>query len=283
MIRILVDSASDIPASNEDNIFVVPLSVQLNGNDYIDGVNLSHNQFYELLKSTEEFPKTSQPSPQAYLNFFEQVKESKDELICILLSSGVSGTFQSGCLAKEIVDYDQIYLVDSLTGAYGVKLLVLEAQKLIQEGKSAKEIVEALENLKQKITIYLSVDTLEYLSKGGRLDKTAAFIGGIAKLKPVITVTREGKIGVLNKTIGTNRAINAIIDLAHQLEIDEEYPIYTIHTLGDKNVAKLETKLAEQGYIINEREQLGPVVGSHLGSEAFGIIFVAKNPDQIPM
>jgi len=283
MIRILVDSASDIPASNEDNIFVVPLSVQLNGNDYIDGVNLSHNQFYELLKSTEEFPKTSQPSPQAYLNFFEQVKESKDELICILLSSGVSGTFQSGCLAKEIVDYDQIYLVDSLTGAYGVKLLVLEAQKLIQEGKSAKEIVEALENLKQKITIYLSVDTLEYLSKGGRLDKTAAFIGGIAKLKPAITVTREGKIGVLNKTIGTNRAINAIIDLAHQLEIDEEYPIYTIHTLGDKNVAKLETKLAEQGYIINEREQLGPVVGSHLGSEAFGIIFVAKNPDQIPM
>ena len=177
MIRILVDSASDIPASNEDNIFVVPLSVQLNGNDYIDGVNLSHNQFYELLKSTEEFPKTSQPSPQAYLNFFEEVKKSKDELICILLSSGVSGTFQSGCLAKEIVDYDKIYLVDSLTGAYGVKLLVLEAQKLIQEGKSAKEIVEALEILKQKITIYLSVDTLEYLSKGGRLDKTAAFIG----------------------------------------------------------------------------------------------------------
>lgn len=283
MIRILVDSASDIPASNEDNIFVVPLSVQLNGNDYIDGVNLSHNQFYELLKSTEEFPKTSQPSPQAYLNFFEQVKESKDELICILLSSGVSGTFQSGCLAKEIVDYDQIYLVDSLTGAYGVKLLVLEAQRLIQEGKSAKEIVEALENLKQKITIYLSVDTLEYLSKGGRLDKTAAFIGGIAKLKPVITVTREGKIGVLNKTIGTNRAINAIIDLAHQLEVDSAYPLYTIHTLGDKNVEKLETKLAEQGYIINEREQLGPVVGSHLGPEAFGIIFVAKNPDQIPM
>ena len=283
MIRILVDSASDIPASNEDNIFVVPLSVQLNGNDYIDGVNLSHNQFYELLKSTEEFPKTSQPSPQAYLNFFEEVKKSKDELICILLSSGVSGTFQSGCLAKEIVDYDKIYLVDSLTGAYGVKLLVLEAQKLIQEGKSAKEIVEALEILKQKITIYLSVDTLEYLSKGGRLDKTAAFIGGIAKLKPVITVTREGKIGVLSKTIGTNSAINAIIDLAHQLEVDSAYPLYTIHTLGDKNVAKLEAKLAEQGYIVSEREQLGPVVGSHVGPEAFGIIFVAKKPDQIPM
>ncbi len=283
MIRILVDSASDIPSSNNENILVVPLSIHLNGRDYIDGVNLSHDQFYELLTSSSEFPKTSQPSPQAYLDIFEKVKESKDELICILLSSGVSGTYQSGCLAKEIVDYDSIYVVDSLTGAYGVKLLVLEAQKMIQEGKSAKEIVEALEDLKRKTAIYLSVDTLEYLTKGGRLDKTAAFIGGIAKLKPVITVTRDGKIGVLSKTIGTNRAINAITDLIQQLEVDENYPLYTIHTLGDKNVAKLETKLAEQGYTVTEREQLGPVVGSHVGPEAFGVIFIAKNADKIPM
>ena len=91
------------------------------------------------------------------------------------------------------------------------------------------------------------------------------------------------EVVVNDKAIGTNRAINAIIDLAHQLAVDSAYPLYTIHTLGDKNVAKLEAKLAEQGYIVSEREQLGPVVGSHVGPEAFGIIFVAKNPDQIPM
>ncbi|MBQ7888518.1 MAG: DegV family protein [Erysipelotrichaceae bacterium] len=175
----------------------------------------------------------------------EKVKADNDECICITLSSGVSGAYQSACLAKS-----KIHVVDSLTGAYGVKLLVLEAQRMIKEGKTTEEIVESLEDLKKRTTILLSVDTLEYLYKGGRLDKTSAIIGGIAKIKPIITVTREGKIGVITKAIGINHAMNTIADLVEQIQPDTNYPVYSIYTLGTKNVEKLENKLTENGHII---------------------------------
>jgi DegV family protein with EDD domain len=207
----------------------------------------------------------------------------EDELICIMLSSGVSGTYQSACLAKSIVDNDNIYVVDSLTGAYGVKILADEAKKMIEQGKTAAEIVEKLEEMKHHICVYLSVDTLDYLYKGGRLDKTAAFIGNIAKLKPLITVTREGTIGVVSKAIGLNRTIQSMIDVINSIEVDPNYPLYTIQTVGEKNITKLEQKLADANLKVEYRKQLGPVVGSHVGPETFGVIFFGKNLDKIPM
>lgn len=276
MIRLLVDSASDISVQNLENIMVVPLSVNINNNVYLDGVELGHDEFYEMLTETNDFPKTSQPSPQAFVDEFEKVKEAGDELICILLSSGVSGTYQSACLAKSIVEYDKIHVVDSLTGAYGVKLLVLEAQRCIEKGMSALEIVEKLEDLRKRVQVILSVDTLEYLYKGGRLDKKSAVIGSIAKVKPVIEVNKEGKIGVLGKTIGMVKAMNKIVDVINDKQVDKNYPVYTIYTKGTKNVEKLESKMNAAGVSISERVQLGPVVGTHLGPEAFGTIFITK-------
>ena len=282
MIRILVDSASDISYTNSENILVVPLSVNIGGKSYIDGVELGHDQFYEMLVSSPDFPKTSQPSPQSFVDAYNQL-QPEDELICIMLSSGVSGTYQSACLAKSIVDNDNIYVIDSLTGAYGVKILVDEAKKMIEQGKTASEIVEKLEEMKHHICVYLSVDTLDYLYKGGRLDKKAALIGNIAKLKPLITVTREGTIGVVSKAIGLNRTIQAMIDVMNEIEVDTNYPLYTIQTVGEKNITKLEQKLADANLKVECRELLGPVVGSHVGPETFGVIFFGKNLDKIPM
>ena len=282
MIRILVDSASDISYKNSENILVVPLQINIGGKNYIDGVELGHNQFYELLVSSPDFPKTSQPSPQSFVDAYNTL-QPEDELICIMLSSGVSGTYQSACLAKSIVDNDNIYVVDSLTGAYGVKLLVDEAKKMIEQGKTAAEIVERLEVLKHHVCVYLSVDTLDFLYKGGRLDKTAALIGNIAKVKPLICVTREGTIGVVSKAIGLNRTIQAMIDVMNTIEVDTDYPLYTIQTVGEKNITKLEQKLADANLKVECRELLGPVVGSHVGPEMFGVIFIGKNLDKIPM
>lgn len=276
MIRLLVDSASDISINNTDNIKVVPLSVTINDKTYLDGYELGHDEFYEMLTSSETFPKTSQPAPQAYVEAFEEAKETGDTLLCILLSSGVSGTYQSALLAKNIVDYDKIYLVDSLTGAYGVKLLVDEAEKMIKEGKTIEEIVEQLEDLKRRTRVYLSVDTLDYLCRGGRLDKKSAVIGNIVKIKPIITVTREGTIGVVGKAVGMVRAMGNIIDIINEEEVDKNYAFYTIYTAGTTNVEKLEKKISNNGTSITERVQLGPVVGTHLGPEAFGVIYITK-------
>lgn len=276
MIRILVDSASDILNQNADNVIVVPLSVNINNQVYLDGVDLGYSEFYEMLPNVEEFPKTSQPTPQAFVDAFKKVKESGDELLCINVSSGVSGTYQSALLAKSIVDYDKIHVFDSLTATCGVKLLVKEAQRCIEKGLSIEEIIEKLESLKKRIQILLSVDTLEYLSKGGRLDKTAAIIGEMAKLKPIIELNREGKIGIVAKTIGKVRAMNKMIDLINEKGVDNNYPVYSISTSGTKNLEKLEGKLSASGHSCDERVQLGPVIGSHIGPEAFGVVFVMK-------
>ena len=276
MIRLLVDSASDILKDNTDNNAVEPLSVNINNHVYLDGVDLGRDEFYDMLTKVEEFPKTSQPAPQSFVEEFEKVKEAGDEMICILLSSGISGTYQSAVLAKSIVEYDKIYIVDSLTAVYGEKLLVLEAQRGIEAGLSAQEIVERLESLKKRVQIFLSVDTLEYLYKGGRLDKTSAIIGGIAKVKPIIELNREGKINVVSKAIGMVRAMNTIVDLIKDKQVDTDYPLYTIYTSGNKNIEKLENKLNSNDIDYLQRVQLGPVIGTHVGPEAFGVVFVTK-------
>ena len=276
MIRIVVDSASDVPYNNSENIAVVPLSVTINGKTYLDGYELGHNEFYDMLTKTEAFPKTSQPSPEDFTKVFETAKKDGDEIICILLSSGVSGTYQSACLAKNLVDYEGIHVIDSLTGAYGVYLLVQEAQKLIKENYSAKEIAVRIEELKSRVMVFLSVDTLEYLYRGGRLSKTSALIGGVAKIKPVIRVTEEGTIGVYNKQIGMSRAMKALADVAKEYPVDTDHSFYTIYTAGTHNIEMFEDKLKENSVDITERVQLGPVVGTHLGPEAFGMIYIRK-------
>ena len=118
--------------------------------------------------------------------------------------------------------------------------------------------------------------TLEYLCKGGRLSKASAVVGSLAKVKPIIEVTREGKVEAISKAIGMNKAMNKTIEIINEKGVDTSYPIYTINTKGTKNVEKFESKLQEAGISVTDREQLGPVVGTHLGSEAFGAIYVLK-------
>lgn len=276
MIRLLVDSASDIKQNNAENIYVVPLSINILDKDYQDGVDLDNDSFYNMLTSGKVYSKTAAPSPEAFVKIFEEVKANGDELVCILLSSGVSGTYQSACIAKDVVDYDKIHIVDSLTGAYAVKLLTIEAQRMIEAGKTCEEIVEKINELKGKAHVYLSVETLDYLHRGGRLDKKTAIIGNIAKVKPIIYVSPAGKVEMASKTIGKKKAIKSIINTALDLEIDTNYPVYSIYTYGTSNVEIVEEMLKANGIELAERIQLGPVVGTHVGPEGYGIIFMAK-------
>lgn len=278
MIRILIDSSADFLKEEIEsrNISFVPLQVTINETSYQDGVNLFKDEFYDMLVSNEEFPKTSQPSPQQFVEVFEKVKESGDELICILLSSALSGTYQSAVLAKQIVDYDKIHLVDTLTATVGTRILVDEAEKMIKEGKSVSEILDHLENLKSHVKILAAVDTLEYLCKGGRVSKTAAAIGEMANLKPVITVSTEGKVDVIGKRLGINKTVSFVIKKLEELGINENYPVYSLFTYGTTNCEKLETKLNKEGYQSNQRVQIGPAIGTHVGPEAFGLCFVEK-------
>lgn len=278
MIRILVDSSSDYTMEeiNEKGFHFVPLMVSLGGKYYKDGIELKPDAFYELLISTGDFPKTSQPSPQDFATIFEDIKEKGDEIICILLSSALSGTCQSAHLAKDMVDYDGIYIIDSLAATVMIKFMGDYAAKLINEGLSATEIVAKLEAMKGKIKVAAALDTLEYLCKGGRLSRASATIGEIANLKPIITVTPEGKVAVIGKCLGKNKALNYIMKYLENNERDMNFPLYSLYSYGTENTEKLEERLQKEGYTYNARVQLGSTIGAHIGPGAFAILYVAK-------
>lgn len=278
MVRILVDSSSDysLDEVKQKNMEFVPITVTIGEKSYVDGVDLERNTFYELLEASGEFPKTSQPSPQAFLDIFKEVKEKGDEMVCILLSSALSETYQSAVLAKQMADYEKIYIVDSLSATYVIKVLAEYACNLCENGLEAGEIAEQVEALKSRVKVIAALDTLEYLSRGGRIGKAAALIGDMANIKPIITVTEEGVVGVLGKCIGRNKAISTMLKLLNAKKIDTDFPMYAIYSYGVENCEKFEEKLRKEGYQINEQLQIGSTIGAHIGPEAFGVVYVEK-------
>ena len=160
MIRIVVDSSADyLPAElAEKNIDLVSLRIDIGENTYTGGVDLIGDAFYETLSSRKEFPKTSQPSPQDFLNIFEDAKKKGDSVVCITLSSALSGTYQSAALAKEMAEYEHIYIIDSLSATIMIRIMADYACNLRQEGASAREIAQTIETLKLRVKVVAALD-----------------------------------------------------------------------------------------------------------------------------
>ena len=278
MIRIVVDSSADYLAEEleERHLELVPLSIELNGRTYIDGKNMARNDFYKMMEETGAFPKTSQPSPQEFLDIFKDAKEKNDDVICVLLSSALSGTCQSALLAKQMADYERIFIVDSLSATFAIRMIVEHALKLINDGKSAEEIVAELETFKSHVKIIAAVDTLEYLARGGRISKAAAAVGELANLKPLVTISSEGKVDVIGKCLGKNKAIRALLTKFQDEELDTRFPIYSGYTYGTENCECFRQKLAQKGFETCEPLQIGSTIGTHVGPGAFGIVYVVK-------
>ncbi|MBR2036342.1 MAG: DegV family protein [Agathobacter sp.] len=278
MIRILLDSSADFTAEEvkSRNMELVPINITLNGKNYLDGIDITKDEFYEMLIASESFPMTAQPSPQDFLDIFEDAKEKGDELIYLSLSSALSGTFQSATLAKNMAEYEGIYLVDTLSATRAIRLMAEYACKLRDEGKEVATIVDALEEFKSRVVVLAVVDSLEYLQKGGRLSKAAATVGELANLKPIITVTTEGEVGVLGKALGRNKALSTLVKMITEKEIDTSFPIYSIFVVGEENTEKLEQKLGKEGVRVTKRLQLGPTIGAHIGPGGYGVVFVTK-------
>lgn len=275
MIKIMVDSSSDCREKGKFDLFI-PMAINIDGKEYKDGIDLDNDTFYSMLTSSEEFPKTSQPSPDDFIKIFEKIKEDKDELLYFSLSSALSGTYQSAKIAKSIVDYDNIYIVDSKNATHMIVFLADYAKSLIEKGMSASDIAKKCEEFKCKIKAFAGVDTLEYLKKGGRIGKASAMIGTLANIKPIITVNPDGEIDSAGKGLGFAKAVQIIADKVEKIEIDENFPVYSLYTFGEENCIKLEEKLKTYGINISGRKQIGSTIGTHLGAGVYGVCFVVK-------
>ena len=275
MVKILVDSSADCNLQDGIVDLIVPISVNIDGVDYKSGIDLTSDKFYEILQSAKEFPRTSQPSPQLFIEIFENAKEAGDQLIYLCLSSCFSGTYQGALIAKDMVDYDDIYVVDSIGVTHMITLLAKYARELINKGVSVGEIVDKCEELKGKIKIYAGVDTLEYLYKGGRLSRASAAVGEIAGIKPIIAV-HDGRVEVVAKSIGKLRAMNTLLEKLKSHDINTDFPIHPMYTSGVENCEALEQKLKDNGFEIAERLQIGSTIGAHVGPGVYAVLFVEK-------
>jgi len=279
-IRIITDSAADFTAAElkQHNITAVPLQVIFGEDAYLDGVTLTPDIFWSRLTAGEN-PKTSQPSPDAFLTAFEEGLDAGDDIVCICLTAALSGTMQSARLAASMADGEtQIDIVNSKVVATAQRLLVLYACQLREAGKSAAEIVAAVKALRPRIRLYACLDTLEYLARGGRIPKAVAGVGGAVRFKPLITLSDEGAVELCGKGIGLHRATEALIKLIEKHQIDRRFPVLPLYTYDSDNCQAMIKKLCAAGIPCSEEDMcaVGSTIGTHAGPGAFGLVFVEE-------
>ncbi len=279
-IKIIIDSTTDIPKEVKEKLTVVPLTVRFGEEEYIDGVTMTHDKFYEKLAESEVLPTTSQPTPEAFSKVFKEASENGEKCVVVTLSSRLSGTFQSACIAAS--DYpDSVYVVDGKSVAIGTGILVQLALDMAEEGKSAEEIVSALEEEREKVCVIAMLDTLEYLKRGGRISKTVAFAGGILSIKPVVSIS-DGEILVLGKARGSRQGNELLIkEIGNMGGVAPDKPLLLGYTgVNDELLQKfVETgsSLWEEKGAAAESVPVGSVVGTHAGPGAVAAAFFKKN------
>lgn len=280
MIRIITDSAADFSPRELEalNIICIPLSVRFGEADYQENVNLSKDHFYDLLLNSGELPKTSQAAPQILMDLFEQAHAQGDEAIYITLASALSGTYQTACMTRDALQYDTCHVVDSRNATGGQRMIVQYAVKLRDEGKSAAEIIAALEDIRSRIVLYACIDTLEYLYKGGRISHTTYKLGTMANIKPVITVEEDGSIGIPAKAMGMRRGMDTICKHLTQTAPDPDFPVYAMYTNNRSVAETLAQRMEASGYTVSGDRiiQVGAAIGAHIGPDACGLVYVAK-------
>ena len=279
-IRIITDSGSDYEQNEikDKNIEVIPIPITFGGKEYLAGINLTKDKFFELLQQNDEFPKTAQPSPSIYLDIFQEAKKAGDDVILIMISGSLTGMFQTAVLCKNEVGYDRVHIINSVNATAGIRLLVGNAVKLRDEGKTAEEIVEATENLKKRIRLYATFPTLNYLVKGGRLSRFEASAAAIARIKPVITIGSEGEVLVCHKGVGLKHSIDYMAQKVADEQIDDNYPVFPIYSGDPVNCHIMLEKLESKGIHIDKDtiSNIGPTIGSYVGIAATGIVYVKK-------
>ena len=280
-VRIVVDSTADMPEALQKQLTVVPLNVSFGEEQYIDGVTINHQEFYKKLTVSKVLPTTSQPSPDAYSRVFEAAKQAGDTLVVLTVSSGVSGTYQSAMIAAQ--DYpENVYVVDTLHVANGFGILAEYAQQLCSEGKSAQEIVAAIEEERHNVQFYALLDTLVNLQKGGRIPRSLAIAGTLLLLKPVLCM-KNGVLETMGKARGIKQGYNLLNKEIAAAGIDFDKPFLLAYTgVTDEPLQKY---LAVGGGVWREggkalrQVPLCSVVGTHAGLGAVVVAFFKKKAE----
>lgn len=279
-VKFVIDSASDIlPAqAKELGMIHCPLKVLFGTEEYEDGVNLSHEAFFEKLTASEELPTTSQVSPADFEDAYESAVSEGNEVVVVTISSKLSGTYQSAVIAAQ--DYEgKVFVVDSENAALGERILILRGLEYAKEGLCAAEIADKLNEDKKKIRLFGLLDTLEYLKKGGRISSAVAFAGGLLSIKPVISVV-DGAVELVGKARGTkqgNKLLSELISNTNGIDFEKPFT-FAYSGLSDELLQKY---IKDNEALWEGQEELpictvGCAIGTHVGPGVVAITYFEK-------
>jgi DegV family protein with EDD domain len=214
VVRIVTDSTADLsqPQQGDAGVTVVPLNVRFGDEVFQDHVELSADEFFRRLKTSPQLPKTSQPPVGAFEDVFRQYREAGDDVVAVLISSKVSGTFGAAEMAAKSVDQQHIEVIDSLTASMALGFLALEGAKLAKTGASRQQVADRIRSLVPKARVLAAIDTLTYLEKGGRIGHARALLGSLLNFKPLITL-QDGVVAPLGRARGRLQAIDKLVEL----------------------------------------------------------------------
>ena len=276
---IFTDTGSDLPKEyyEEANIIPFPLGVEIDGKAYKDVFEMDGPTLYEAIKNGAR-PKTSQVSPEEFLKEFEKVAKSGEEAIYISFSSELSGTYATSVMIKnqllETYPDLKLHIVDAKCASFGQGLVIKEAIRLRDEGKTAEEIVVAVKTYSSNMNHIFTVDDLDFLARGGRLSKTSAFFGGMLNIKPILSL-QEGKLVPIDKIRGQKKAVKYMVDYVEKKGGDFSNKIIGLCHSNDPELVEtvknaLQERVSPKGF---ETVIIGSVIGSHVGLGTIGIFF----------
>ncbi|VEF48032.1 degV family protein [Bacillus freudenreichii] len=278
MIKIVTDSSSDFTKEEliELNIHVVPLSISIGEESFLDGVDISSEQFIEKMQWFKSLPKSSQPAAGEFLNLYNQLTKDGSEVLSIHMSGKLSGTVESARTAAGMAD-GKVTVVDSLFISKALGFQVREAAKMAKEGYSTEEITNVLNQIRKNTNLFVVVDTLENLVKGGRIGKGTALIGSFLNIKP-IAILEDGEYSPVAKVRSQSQAIKYIVK---QFMSDVKGKTVKYASVAHANGIDFALKLKEQieekaGYHSVEILWTSPVISTHTGQGAIGFSYYAE-------
>lgn len=259
---------------------MVPLTITFGEESFLEGLEITPSQFYSRLAKEKELPKTSQPSPEMFCSVFKKYEDAK-HIVCITISSGLSGTIRSANIAKQMLEEQgfkpEIHIVDSYNGCAATGLMAETAAEMVKQGKDIDEILSRLEQMKSTTAIYFVPDSLEYLRKGGRIGNVRAAVGGLLGIKPVITVI-DGKATDAGKCRGVvqirQKLVQKFLECAKNIK-----EVIVVHTDAPVAAQELVKELKKSVPEIKiHLHMVGAVIGTYIGAGAIGLAFEEKKP-----
>lgn len=282
MIKIISDSACDLKKAytEQNKIGIVPFNIIINEDTSLkDKIEIQSEELLEMMKNDSQFfAKTSQPSPDDYKIEFEKAAKQGNDIICFTITSELSGSYQSAEIAKRIIQeqyHVDIRIVDSLSASLGQGILIKKAVEMVGQNKSLDEIEDYVNKIKLTGKIFLLVDTLKYLEKGGRISKSKRLIGNALSLKPILKL-EDGKLDIVDKVIGKKRAIKHLLKLikSEKNNASKGNELFVVHADSKQEASEIYDELKTENNLPFDIELISPVLVCHSGngSIAVGIV-----------